>query len=171
MQAAVKAARTFAQEVVSRDSLKGKVDRAEAYGILSRYSSNPDDSLEYILKAAAEARNSGESPAQYLLSELALRIRRREIPEIERLVQQIQQQHVNEPGVAQALYEMLVRSGPINPQSVAGQGMPRGAAPAGTPTAPAAPDPGGVWTPGGQAPAAPAAGEEGKSKLWVPGMD
>jgi len=96
---------------------------------------------------------------------LNLRFMRSEIQEIERLVQTIQTQHMNDPGVSEALFQTLVRYGVISPD-----GMPM------MPQQGAAPGMGGndggdseLWTPDGGEP--PQQGGDGESKLWVPGMD
>ena len=107
-----------------------------------------------------------ESPARWLLAELSVRLPRMEAERCNQIVQTLQSQHLNEPGVADGLYRMLVNYGVISPD-----GTPAGGQAAPQPAMPAEPAPpaGGLWTP--DSPTPPAGGERGKSKLWVPGMD
>ena len=120
------------------------------------------DPLAGVKKTAADA---GESPARWLLAELSIRLSQADTSECQKLVQTIQTRYMQEPGVAQGLYEILVSYGIISPE-----GMPAGPRPAAQPQLAAAPvaEPASkLWTP--DAPAAEAGGE--KSKLWIPGMD
>jgi hypothetical protein len=101
------------------------------------------------------------------MAELSIRLPRIESDQCQRLVETIQSRHINEPGVADGLFRLLVEHGVISPD-----GMPVGGRPAPQQAAapsPAAPEASGLWTPDG--PATPASDEPQKSKLWVPGMD
>ena len=114
-------------------------------------------------KQAAAA--SGGSPARWLLAELSIRLAQADTSECQKLVQTIQTRHMQEPGVAQGLYEILVNYGIISPE-----GGPAGPGAAAPPPLAAAPTPepaSKLWTP--DAAAAETGGE--KSKLWIPGMD
>jgi hypothetical protein len=169
--------RRLAQEIVARPSLDRheEISKAEAYDILSRIAANPDEALAMILKAQETAKNSGESPARYLLSEFTLRLRRMEQAEAERVLNTLMSKHMREPGIRQAVYSLLARLGLIQIDPSTGQPvMARGMA-GGIPGESAAAPASGLWTPDQgmptvPAPAAPAAGAS-KSKLWVPGMD
>lgn len=158
----------LAKEVVGRDSLDGKVDKLEAYEFLARLTNDFDEALGHLHKARDLAVAAGQSPAVYLVSELALRLERG-VPEgCEELIKRIQNRHINEPGVQQAFLEVLVRAGIISPEGRPGAGPERGPAPAMTAEQPSAAS-SELWTPDGGA-AASSSGE-GKSKLWLPGMD
>ncbi|MBC7853937.1 MAG: hypothetical protein IAF94_10905, partial [Pirellulaceae bacterium] len=159
--------RKVGPELVSRPSLKGKVDYAGVYEMLARLSGNSDQAIEYIQKAQEIAASGGESPARYLMAEIPLRLERREVDEFRRLFERLSTKHIKEPGVAQSLQMLLYQLGILRPD---GSMATPGAAPPGGPPPGAAPATG-LWTPdqGASAAAAPAAG--GKSKLWVPGMD
>lgn len=159
------AIRHLAKEVLHRSSLNGKVDKNETYDLLIRTAVDADDALSYVSDAKKTAADAGESPARWLLAELSIRLSRAEATECQKLVQTIQTRYMQEPGVAQGLYEILVSYGIISPQ-----GQPGGRPPAAPPqmaAAPAAEPAAALWTP--DAPAAETAGE--KSKLWIPGMD
>ncbi len=99
------------------------------------------------------------------MAEIPLRLERREVDEFRRLFERLSTKHVKEPGVAQALQQLLYQLGIMRPDGSMAAPSAATGAPAGAPA--------GLWTPdqgaSAAAPAAPAAG--GKSKLWVPGMD
>lgn len=158
------------REIVNRPGLDKVTNKEDVFEILSRQSSDPADTLDFLLKAQEWATARGRSPARFMLQEIPLRLMRGEQAEFTRIMDTLRSKHMNEPGIAQGLYMMLAQLGLIRPQA----GMPQGALPqtgvGAAPLSPAsAPAPGGgsVWTP--NAPAA--AGEGGKSKLWLPGMD
>jgi tetratricopeptide (TPR) repeat protein len=156
--------RKVGPEIVGRPTLKGKVDFADIYELMSRLSGTSDESIEYIRKAQEVAVASGVSPARYLMAEIPLRLGRREVDEFRRLFERLSTKHIKEPGISQSLQMLLYQLGILQPDgSMATPGAP--------PAAAAPPPASGLWTPdqGASAAAAPATG--GKSKLWVPGMD
>ena len=83
--------------------------------------------------------------------------------EASRLIDHVQSRHMEEPGVGEAMMQLLVRLGIIRPDGT----------PAGPPPGPAAPMPGStepigaaepqdkIWTPGSDEPG-------GEKKLWTP---
>jgi tetratricopeptide (TPR) repeat protein len=160
--------RRTATEIVSRPSLDSRQDmsKAEVFDILSRRAASADEALEFNHKAQAAAREKGQSPAQYLLGEFSLRLRRGEGTDAERILQTLQTRHIREPGIAQALYSVLAQLGLVELDPTTGLPMParRAGAPA------AAPSGSGLWTPDQQLPASAEAGGS-PSKLWIPGMD
>ena len=165
MMSAVHAIKRMTAEVLDRDSVQDEVDRAEAYGILAQITTSSDEALSWIEKAHAVAVENGSSPANWLLAELSVRFRRMEIERVEQLIQRIQTQHIQEPGIAQGLHEMLVQFGVI---SADGQSRASTSS-AVSQTATRAPEAGKIWTP--ETGEASNEGEEKKSSLWVPGMD
>ena len=160
--------RKIGPELVSRPSMKGKVDFADVYELLARLSGSGDNAIEYIKKAQEAAAAAGESPARYLMAEIPLRLERREVDEFRRLFERLSTKHIKEPGVAQALQQLLYQLGILRPDgSMAAPGPGAGAPAAAAPAS-------GLWTPdqgSSAAAAAPAPAAGGKSKLWVPGMD
>ena len=159
--------RKVGPELVSRPGIKGKVDFADVYELMSRLSGSSDEAIEYIRKAQEAAVAGGESPVRYLMAEIPLRLERREVDEFRRLFERLSTKHIKEPGVAQALQQLLYQLGILRPD---GSMAAPGAAPPGAPAA-APPPASGLWTPDQGAPAAAAPAAGGKSKLWVPGMD
>ena len=165
---AVQALGRLAREVVARESLDEEVDKTEAYEILSRLTEDDQQAIEHIQTARELAVKNGQSPAPFLLTELSLRLERGIEEECHELLTLIQSRHIREPGIGQSLYEMLARFGLIRPDG-APAGAPSEAEPSLVTTGDESPEAGKIWTPDGAS--EQAAGEEGKSKLWVPGMD
>ena len=162
---ATTAIRVLAAEVLRRESLDETVDKDEAYELMIRTARDSIDALKYVEAAQKAAVDGGTSPARWLLSELSIRLSRGEGAECERLARTLQTRHGNEPGVAQALYELLVSAGVISPDGAAAAPQSQAVAS----EEPAADQPASkIWTPDD---AQPADSGEQKSKLWVPGMD
>ncbi len=112
---AMTAMQRLTREVIQRDSLDDKVDKVEAYEILSRLTAGFGEAIGYIAKARDLAVAGGRSPAQWLIAELSLRLERGIADECQGLVEQIQMRHMEEPGVSQALMQVLMRFGLITP--------------------------------------------------------
>ncbi len=165
---AVWSLRQIALEVISRKSLDDKIDKVEAYDILSDVAPNTDEALEYLAKARKLATAEGESPAAWLIDELEIRLLRGEAEKFVQLLKEIQARYIKEPGIAPSLIEVLSRFGLVTPDG-------RVMIPASADTAAAADSSAadGVWVPGDSpTPSAADAGEaKPESKLWIPGMD
>ncbi len=156
------ARRRLAAELVGRDTFGDDIDKATVYGELAELASDFDESLEYLTKARETAVAEGKSPAMWLLSELRLRMLRQDSAEAQEILNRIRLHHMEEPGVSQALFELLVQFGIITPQ-----GQPTAAAAEASQGGVPAADAGGggkIWTPGGEAPSS----ETKESKLWIP---
>ena len=98
------------------------------------------------------------------LTELALQIARQDMPEADRLLRHLQSEHVNEPGIAQGMFQILVDAGIVRPD-----GTPVAAARAASQPSLVVPgageaEAGKIWTPGSDQ---PSSGK--KSALWTPG--
>lgn len=158
-----RALKLLALEVVSRPSLADKVDQAEAYGILADLAEDTRETLEYLDRARESAVKRGQSSASWDLAELSVRAARGEANEFTRLMNHLTTEHINEPGVREALIQLLSSMGLIGPDGRPVVPTAPGGAP-GPSEAAAAENPG-IWTPSGEAEAG------GKSGLWLPGMD
>lgn len=154
------------QELLRRDRLPKELGKNQLYEALINSCSDGDRALELVAEARAQGEQRGESPARWLLAELSVRLPRMETDHCNRLVQTIQSRYMNEPGVADGLYRILVSFGVIAPDGTPAGGGPESEP---TPATPAAAETSGLWTP--DSPAAPAGKDPQKSKLWVPGMD
>jgi len=153
------AVRKFARAVIDRPSLAGREEQLRAYSILARTAADSDQALQYVEQGRKAAESVGESSAPWDLLELSFRFGRGEAREAIRLINHIQREHMEEPGVAETLTRMMIQVGLLRPD-----GTPAGPRP---PQGPPMPDeapnaePGKLWTPESQQPA-------GKGKLWVP---
>ena len=118
-----------------------------------------DRALHCVDQARQAAESIKQSSAPWDLFELSIRFGRGEAAEAMRLVNHLQRQHIEEPGVAEGLTRLLVQVGLLRPDGT--PNVPR--APQESPLAEELPDaePGKLWTPESQQPA-------GKGKLWVP---
>ena len=168
MLAATTVLAKLAPEVIARDSMTGQVDKAEACGLLAGGASTSDEAIEWLTKAREWSATEKESPARWVLAELDLRLRRGEAAEAQRLLQEIQTDHMREPGIAQTLYELLARYGIIDPRAANPGNMPPAAPP--QPSVGTNPDPnttaGGeqkIWTPDGTP-----SSEQKKTTIWTP---
>jgi hypothetical protein len=156
----IAALRQLADEVIARPGLDKQLDKAEVYGLLAQIEPDQKQAIGYLDRAREAAEAAKKSTAPWDLAELAMRISRAEVAEADRLLHHIREQHIREPGVAQALFEILAEAGIIGPD--------------GKPTAQAAPqdpslvvpgaaaEPGKIWTPDSDQPTGK------KSALWTP---
>jgi len=160
--AAQLAVRVTARAILARDSLKSKVPAAQIYGLLARLEDDTSQALSLLDQARTAAESAGQSTAMYDLDELSLRLERGEAEEFSRLMSHIQTHHAREPGVAQAMMQILVEAGLMSPDGRPVR-PPQEASPLVVPGT--ATEPGKIWTPESEA----APGK--KSALWVPGSE
>jgi hypothetical protein len=158
----IAALRKLAHEVVARPGLENLIDKAEVYGILAQIEPDTAQAIAYLDQARKTADTSKTSTAPWDLAELALRIARGEVSEADRLLNHIRSEHIREPGVAQALFQILTEAGIIGPDGKPTAAAQREAPGIVVPGAAAA-EPGKIWTPGGDQPSGK------KSALWTPG--
>ncbi len=147
----------FASAVVDRPTLAGQPARLRAYNVLVRTAEDPETALRYLAQGREATLAAGQSCASWDLQELPLRLAQLEGPEMSRLVNHIQRQHINEPGVADALQQFLMQIGAIRPDGTPAAPPPQPAAAGDQPEAEA----GKIWTPGEATPG-------GGKKLWTP---
>jgi predicted Zn-dependent protease len=168
------AMRRLGTEIVGRESLKDREDRAEIYGVLARETNRPDQALALLEKAKEAARAARRSPARFLIAELDLQLRQGKGVEAKQILDTIQARHAKEPGVQESVLRLLASYGLVRPD-----GLPR-ARPRRTeavPIEPAAVPQGparqmGLWTPDGAAVQDREATDKSeKPTIWVPGMD
>ena len=107
--------RQLALEVIQRPTLDDRIDKVEAYDILSDVAETTDEALAYLEKARKLATADGESPAHWLIDELELRLLRGEAEKFLQLMKEIQTRYIKEPGVGAALLEVLSRYGLVTP--------------------------------------------------------
>lgn len=160
------AMRTLAQEIIARGSLDAKIDKSEIYGALAQVEPDSAAAMGYLDRAREIAEANKKSTAPWDLTELAMRIARGEVTEADQLLHHIRDQHIREPGVAQALMQILVDAGIVRPDGRPVAPQQREAAPGIVVPGGAAAEPGKIWTPGSDE---PSSGK--KSALWTPGME
>lgn len=149
---AITALRNSAEEMLRRPSILKEVPAEALHGELARLNNDPRLALPHLAAAAKAAEDAGRSPAIWLLEEVPLRLAIGQIDDALALVQRLLQHHGREPGVREAVSQLLESLG-IDLRAEAG---PQAEAPGDAK----------LWTPGGDAPA-----KGKKSPLWVPGMD
>lgn len=148
------------EAVLARQTAAGTIDPREVYELLIQLVSDPVQSADFAVRAQEYSKSKGESPARYLLMELQARVAAGDGQRAQQIVQTVSSRHASEPGISQALMQILVNMGVISPDG-------RMRAPDGRPAPSMA-----AAGPGGEAAAAPAAPQaEKKSGLWLPGMD
>lgn len=160
MYHAWEAARKFAQAIVARSSFASSPERSEAYRALVESATTIAEAVRVLDQARGEALAAGQSCAMWDLMELSFRFGHGDAPAAMQLMQHIESRHINEPGVAQSLTQLLINAGLLNPD-----GTPVAIAPgmrAAAEPVPAAAEPAKLWTPDSES-----AGAGGK--LWMPG--
>ena len=165
---AVKALKASATEVISRsDQLKDQIDLAGVLGTLAELQGNSAEKLAWLEKAQQIAVDQGRSPAVWLLRALPLQLTSGDSTAATETINRIQRDHINEPGVADQFYGLLMQMGILRPD-----GTPAAPAAAAQPSAASAGE--GIWTPDNPNPAAASEADQqdpDKPGLWVPGMD
>lgn len=159
----VAALRRLAHEIIERPSLDKQVEKSEVYGVLAQIEPNTLQAIAYLDEARKAADATKASTAPWDLAELALRIARGEVAEADRVLNHIREQHLREPGVAQALFQILAEAGIIGPDGKPTVPAAAREAPGIVVPGAAAAEPGKIWTPGSEQPSGK------KSALWTPG--
>ncbi len=174
---ATAALRKFALALVDRASMAGSEEQAMAYAMLAQTDKDPERAIHYVEAGRQATLAAGRSCATWDLMELQYRYARRESEELTRLIDHVQNEHLQEQGVAERLTEWLVQIGAIRPDGSPGGQPPQQAAPGEMPPGqlgPEGPGPGQadaepadaqpekLWTPDSQESAGP------KKKLWTP---
>ncbi|MCE5303951.1 MAG: hypothetical protein LLF97_12710 [Planctomycetaceae bacterium] len=159
------AMRKFAEAIVARPSMADSDERLHAFATLARTEDNVERALDYLERGRQAAEAKKESSASWDLMELSLRFAAHDGQAAMRLIEHLQSQHLEEPGVAEALTHMLIDVGLLRPDgtpAIPPEAMQAGGS-AGPMAAPAAAEPGKLWTPDGDQPAG-----GGSGKLWTP---
>jgi hypothetical protein len=161
------ALRRLAPEVIKRPNVPAAEYKLSAYRWLVRAAASSAEALRLIDEARKLAEANKQSSAAWDLMELSFRIQLGEAPAVMQLIDHLQRQHAREPGVAQALVQLLMQTGLIRPDGSLAMGGPSSAA-SSSPASPlvvpgAAAEPGKLWTPD-----APQPTGEKKTSLWLP---
>jgi hypothetical protein len=155
------ALRKFGEAILQRPAFADSDERLHVYATLARNVEDTALALQYIEQGRRAAEAKKESSASWDLMELSLRFAERNGMEAMRLIQHLQEKHIEEPYVGETLTRMLMDVGLLRPDGTPAFG-PGSGAPAGmAPEAPAE-EPGGLWTPDSAQPSS------GGGKLWTP---
>lgn len=155
----------LALEIVARETLDSKVDRAEVFGILAQLEDDPARALSYVEKGRDAAEAAGQSTAPWDLRELGLQMGFGNIERAQQVLNHLRAVHMKEPGVAEGVYRIFLEAGLINPD-----GTPVGPPPQSPPSIvlpgeqPASTS--GIWTPD-----SPVGAGGSPSRLWTPGRE
>jgi hypothetical protein len=155
----------LAREAVNRPSVGERIPPADAYRRLIAAEDDDQQALALIREARARSEAAGESTAAWELAELELHIDNGNADEAQATLARIEKNHLDDPQVAAAVYQLLYETGVISPEEMhahaTGRTSPQ---PAFVPSAAAEPeDEGRIWTPDSDR---PAGGK--KSSLWTP---
>jgi hypothetical protein len=162
----LRALESLAKEIVKRTSLAGRAEVADAYGVLISLAPNADSALQLVEPARAAAQRAKQSTASWDLTELRIRLERGDGPEVMRLLQHLQREHGKEPGVAEALFQLLYQYGLIDEYGQPAASLQ--SQPSSSIVMPGSASPSKILVPGGET--APV-GEGSKPVIWTPGMD
>jgi hypothetical protein len=161
MTAATAAIACLAQEAVRRPSLAGRIPPNEAYQRWIATERDPDRAKELIEAAKERSRSAGESTAAWDLAELELHLTSGNADEAKATLARIEREHLDDPQVAAALYQLLYQTGAIRPGDVPPppdvDEEPLAAVASGP-----EPTESRIWTPDSDRPSG------GKSTLWTP---
>jgi hypothetical protein len=162
MMAYARALRPLGEELIRRQGLHEQIDLVNVYGTLAQLEPDWGRAPEYINSAVRAAEASGQSPARMYLTDLSMSIERGDSKRFNAVLDNLKRKHFREPGVAQAVLQLLQSYGLVAPDGQPAQ-APQ---PASRLVVPGGADkPGEIWTPGGDS----ESGE--KPAIWMPGMD
>lgn len=157
------AIKRLGKAIFQRPTMAGKDEQVEACAMLARLEGTSDQAMVYIEHGRNAAKAAKRSCAMWDLLELSYQLGRSDGEAFMRVLSHVQSQHLNEPGVSEALVKLLMYAGLIRPDGTPAM-PPTAATPEGAGASAPAPEPGKLWTPESQRPA-----EE--RKIWMPGMD
>jgi hypothetical protein len=154
------AMRKFATAIVDRPSMADADERLHAYATLARNEPDLTRSMEYISQGRRLMDAKKMPHATWDLMELSLRFAARDGEGSMRLLQHLQERHIEEPGVGETLTRMLIDVGLLRPDGTPAYN-PEAPEPAMAAAAEPASEPGALWTPD-------SVESGGGGKLWTP---
>lgn len=160
----------IAREAIERPSMVEETSREELYQRIVSLEPDTDEAIRWLDRARSEAEAAGRSSAPWDILELEIAVVSGRLEDANRLVEHLRRDHLQEPGVAEQLYQLLYALGVAPGPGEAAPAAPMPAPPldAGPTPAPEAPSAGSkLWTPGSDA-APAAAAPQGGSKIWTP---
>lgn len=163
-----RAVQGLGQEIINRRPLLAEeLNELDVIGQMVRTSPTPVEAMGWIEKGIALAKAKGQPHGLWRVQELQVVLAQGDAQRFGDLLGEIQRDHAGEPGVSEALFQLLHSLGLIR-----ADGSPASQPPAsGEPMQPAQ-SAASVWSGDESAPAAPApATEKPASKLWLPGQE
>ena len=154
-----RAERKFAQAIIERPGFAKSEERLLALATMAQTEQDLSEALKYCDQGRRAAEAMRHSNVTWDLMELSFHCVHHNGPEATRLIEHIHQRHIREPGVAQALTNLLIQMGVLVPEGAPGVG-PEAAEPAMAAAAEPAAEPTKLWTPDSAQP--------GGGKLWTP---
>jgi hypothetical protein len=161
--AARSATAKLAREAVARPSVANRIAPSDAYRRLIAAEDDHQQALVLIAEARRRSETAGESTAPWDLAELELHIDTGNAEQAQAVLGRIEQQHLDDPQVAAAVYRLLYETGVISPEELAGPPADYEEVPALAGAASSEASRGRIWTPDSDRPAG-----GGKSSLWTP---
>lgn len=150
--------------ILDRPTAAEKIDAGRAFYQLISQEEDVEAALSLLATAREWSEAAGQSTAEWDLLELELHIVEGVPEEANRVLSHLREHHLQEPGVAEQLYQIMYALG-ATPESLGAApagAMPAGAMPAAAPVEPAASE-GQIWTPDS------AGADNGPAKkLWTP---
>jgi tetratricopeptide (TPR) repeat protein len=163
LMAAGAATAKLAKQVVARPSVADRIAPSDAYRRLIASEDDNDQALALIAEARQRSEAAGESTAPWDLAELELHIDTGNAHQAQAVLERIEQEHLDDPQVAAAVYRLLYETGVVPAEQFAGPAAAAEAAPAMAGAASSEASRGRIWTPDSDRPAG-----GGKSSLWTP---
>lgn len=154
--------KSVVREALTRDAFEKEIPRDKLYEQLFSLEEDNDAAIAVLDDARQWARSQGESCGRWDLLELQLQIGDNDSEGANRTLTHLRDEHMDEPEIAEQIYQLLYMIGAI-PHDAPAPGMhPAGDInPAAVPAA-AATSQSGIWTPGSEGAAS------SKGKLWTP---
>lgn len=147
------------REALTRDDFETEVPKDKLYEQLFTLEDGNEEAFGVLEQARAWAQSQGQSCGRWDLLELQLHITDNNSEDANRVLTHLRDEHMDEPEIAEQIYQLLYMIGAIPPDGAGGPLPPEAAASQAAPAAGAEP---GIWTPGGEGQAS------GKGKLWTP---
>ena len=161
-----KATERFGVEILNRPQMNELVPFVDIHEAIADTTDDVEIAQQHLVKARQLSVAAGESPARWLIAELELQLASRNGEQALRLVNEIQARHINEPGVAQQLHDVLNQFGLLRSDKTATSPLAETVEVGAVAAQPGNPE---IWTPGSAAEAT--ASPDKPSGLWIPGMD
>ncbi len=143
------------REGLLRPAFASEVPVEKLYEQLFSLQEDNIDALRVLDEARTWAKANDQSCGYWDLLELQLHLADGDPEGAQRMLSHLKDNHMNEPKIAEQVYQLLHMIGAIPPEAEQGPAPP-------SPIPAGATADGGIWTPDGES------SSEGKSKLWTP---